>query len=137
MPTWSGLWNGQVGQPYAPLNNAGNGNTADHNRGKWSQLARLTRGPSGRRMGALIRTLTGQAPGALAQASTYQVPSNPAPGQSYSGGGYIRAVQKYDINRNTTAADETWIDSATQEQRYPTYVKDKSGAGGAKGPGYF
>lgn len=135
MTMWSGLWNGFYNIPYSALGN--NGNTADYNKTKWTQLAKLTRGPAGRRMGTLIRTLTGQAPGALAQSFVYQVPSRPDPTAAYTGGGYVRAVQKFDINRNTTPADEAWIDAATLlKSSPPVYPVDKGG-GGARTPGIF
>lgn len=134
MAQWSGLWDGFFKQPYAPISNGGQGNTTDYNRRTWSELARLTRGANGRKLGAILRAISPV--GGQALSSTYQIPASPAPGQSYSGGGYIRAVQKYDINRATTATDEAWVDTATLEKRYPTYPKDK-GAGGAKAPGFF
>lgn len=134
MATWSGMWNGMYNRTYAPL--AG-GNTVDYNKTKWVQLAKLTRGPAGRKMGIIIRTLTGQAPGAAMSMGITRVPASPAPGAAYSGGGKITATVKTEINRNTNAADETWIDSATTLKSWVAYPKDKSGAGGAKPPGFF
>lgn len=134
MPTWSGLWNGQFGQAYSALPN---GNTTDYNNRQRDKLAALFKGEQGRRLGAIIRALTGSAVGQLAQSSVTKVPAISQPGQAYSGGGYIRAVVDYDINRNTVAADETYVDGITLMKNYPTYPVDKSGNGGPKSPGVF
>jgi hypothetical protein len=112
MASWSGLYDGFFKQPYAPL---AAGNTTDYNKTKWNELARLTRrGPAGRKLGAIIRTLTGQAPGSPMSVGTTRVPASPAPGQSYSGGGYIYRTTQTELARNTNSTDEVWVDTATQ-----------------------
>ena len=135
MATWSGLWNGQFNQTYSPI--TGN-NTVDYNSTKQHRLAQIFKGTNGRKIGAILRAITGAPVGATATSTTPRVAASPAPGQAYSGGGKVTITQVTDLNRATNAADEAWFDESTLiSSAPPVYPKDKSGAGGAKTPGFF
>lgn len=135
MPTWSGLWNRQYNEPYAPLSG---GNTTDYNNTIRNELAKDFRGPAGRKLGAIVRALTGAAVGAgTALSQVRQIPASPDVTASFSGGGKVTAVTVTEINRLTVAADETYVDGTTQRSTAPTYPVDKAGNGGYKGPGIF
>lgn len=125
MPSYSGLYDGVYGQPYALLSNtAKKGNTQ-------TQLARLlsrrTYGRAAYR--ELIKELIGAAAGEEAVASHSRVRAERNLLGNDLGG--ARAIETFTgIERNTTAADETNIEDALSQQTQPTYAVDASGNGG-------
>lgn len=125
MPSYSGLWDGHYGQPYAPLTQFVN---------KGNDMAMLTRVFGRRAYGRayfreMIQALVGAAPGAAYQANHRRVKWTPTRGEPASGGGLVQMEQFIQAG-TTTAADETMIEKALEQDSYPTYPKDKAGNGG-------
>lgn len=130
MPSYSGLYNGVYGQPYAPITNAtGNEETA---------LARVTarRGYGRGAFRELIKALTGSAVGQTATAQHARVKAEQDLANNVQGG--KRVIETHtSINRVTTAADLAAIDAALDLKSQPaTYPKDRSGNGGGAKVGF-
>src|SRR5262245_53435446 len=121
MPSWAGLWDGVYAQPYAPLNEP----TATER-----DIARSLAPAAEIGLGALAAQLSGQAPGGTATASYTQRTAVQADGPNQ--GGLVPISTKSVINRATTAADETRMDTVMFKPVFAplVYPVDKSGNGG-------
>lgn len=132
---YSGLWNREYGENYSPL---GTNNTAEWNNTTRKRLSKLLKGRGDRILATLLKSLNGTAAGATASATYEQIAADPSLSSAYSGGGKRTINTKTDINRATTAADETMIDGIIDESFHPvSYPVDKSGAGGGGKLGRF
>lgn len=126
MVSYSGLWDKEYGQSYSMLSTSVNINS------NYDVLARAfankiySRGATGR----LLRTLVGAAAGTTATLSHKRAKAERDLLTNANGG--KRVIETfYDINRATTAADATRLQSALDLQSRPaTYPKDKAGVGG-------
>ena len=120
MPSWAGLWDNVFAQPYALLNEPGS---------TLRGIARLMAPQALRAQGAIGRELTGAAVGAAASATVAQVKPQQADGLNL--GGLVPIQQTLQVNRSTTAADETTLDAQLNPTFMPaSYPVDKSGNGG-------
>ncbi len=125
MPSYSGLYDGVYGQPYALLaNTVAIGNAR-------REIARsLAKRPYGRAvLRELMLTLNGAAAGSAALATHKRVEATD-PTEGPSGGGLVNIETFTEINRNTATADKNAIDAMLSLSTKPTYVADRSGNGG-------
>lgn len=123
MPAWAGGWDGQFGQPYSLLN------TRDDTK-RIIAMAFERRGA--RDLSALAIALNGVAPGANATA-TYKLVEAQRGVTGFDLGGIRQVLTQTLINRNTTAADQTLLNSLYDGVFAPTsYPADKGGGGGGK-----
>lgn len=126
MTSYSGLYDGQHGEPHALLSSTVKKGNAE------TQLARvLSRRNYGRgKLRELMLTLTGAAAGATAAQSHSRVQAAQNLSENVQGG--ARTIETFEsVNRATTSADETAIEAALAQTSQPTtYVADASGNGG-------
>jgi hypothetical protein len=136
MSTYSGLWNGHYGQTYSAL---GANNTVEQNNTTRSHLTKLVaRGRGNRKLMALMRALNGVAAGGTAAVSHVQRTATPDLTAAYSGGGAVPIATVSDVNRVTTAADQTLINAIFDKVFAPSpYPTDASGNGGGNKVGKF
>ena len=130
---YSGLWDRQYGIPYAGLGV----NTSEISSAE-KKLLGIQLTPRGRKvLNKLMRALNGVAAGANATSTVKQIAADVGLGQAYSGGG-LRVINTVtDINRNTVAADQTFINAILDLVSAPTYPVDASGNGGGGKGGRF
>lgn len=120
MPVYSGLWNGIFGADHALTNS--------QQRQK-RMISRIMEKPGNRKLRGLMLALNGAAAGGTAAVTHKQIAgpvSTPIPVGSYGG---VRTVETVtDINRATTAADETNIDQIINDKFGPTsYPSSRDG----------
>lgn len=129
MPSYSGLWNGVYGVDYATL---GTNNTKELNGNIRRRLSKLiARERGGRKLAAIMKALNGAAPGGTITVNYAQVANASSPGQAVANGGARTITTVADMNRASTAADETMIDAILDQVFAPSsYPVDKSGNGG-------
>lgn len=125
MPSYSGLYDGHYGTPYAPLTQFVN---------KGNDMAMLTRIFGRRAYGRayfreMIQALAGAPVGQPYQASHRRVKWTPERGNPPSGGGLV-PIQIHVAAGVTTDADLTMVEKAIEQDSWPTYPKDRSGNGG-------
>jgi hypothetical protein len=123
MPSWAGGWDNTFGAPYALLNETG---AAGRN------LARLMHMTAQRDVGAVMVALNGVAPGQTATVTHAYVQARQTDGLNF--GGQVPIVQTTLINRITTPADVTQLNTLYKPTFAPTvYPVEKSGnSGGGK-----
>lgn len=126
MPAWSGLWNGHYNEDYSMQHDRPSGRR---------QTARLNASRGMKPEVEKVTELTGSAPGNTAS-YTYKRAEAPADSDDLGGARVIETVTM--INRATTAADETDIDTDYMNGPFgldpSAYPEDASGnAGGGKG----
>lgn len=125
MPSWAGLWDNVFAQPYAPLNEPNS---------TLRGIARLMAPQALKGQAAVGAALTGQAVGQTASAGVAQVTARQADGMNMGGAVPISTTSQ--VNRPTTAADETLLDAQFNPTFAPaTYPPDKSGNGGGSKAG--
>ena len=125
MPSWAGLWDNVFAQPYALLNEPGS---------TLRGIARLMAPQAVKGQSQVAITLTGQAVGQTATAGVAQVTARQADGLNM--GGQVPISTTSQVNRVTTAADETLLDAQLNPTFAPaTYPPDKSGNGGGNKAG--
>jgi hypothetical protein len=123
MATWAGGWDGQFGQPYALT-----GSREDIKR----VIAMAFERRGNRDLSALAIALNGVAAGANAT-STYKEVQAIQDLSNFALGGLRTIDTKTLINRNTTAADQTLLNTLFDGIFAPTsYPADKGGGGGGK-----
>ena len=129
MPSYSGLWNGVYGVNYSAL---GTNNTKELNNTERTLLSKsLSRTRGGRMLASLIKALNGAAPGGTATATHRRIVSDVNAASPEVGGGVRATEVRNDVNRVTTAADETMIDAILDRTFAPTtYPRDRAGNGG-------
>ena len=130
MPSYSGLWNGVYRINYSAL--ASNGNTFEQNNRTRTAFTKLiSRDRGTRKLMSLMRALNGVAPGGTAT-DTYRNDKAPiANGDPLSNGGKRTIQTVNDVNRATTAADQTLINGIFDKTFAPNpYPVDKSRNGG-------
>lgn len=122
MPTFSGLFH-QTGGTYSLL---------DELSATEVQLAKLLNNRSrAKALNELLQTLNGQAVGATALAQETRVKNDNNDFSSVNNGGLRTMETVTHINRVTTAADQTELNTILTTTFAPTtYPKDKSGNGG-------
>jgi hypothetical protein len=132
MPSYSGLYDGVYGTPYAllPLSRSmGNARTL-----AGRMMGRESYGRANWR-GQLV-ALNGAVAGGLAFVQHKRVKWTPDRGASATGGGLVDLQTFDDINRVTTAADRSNIDTMWNYSTKPQYPKDRSGNGGGSKLGF-
>lgn len=136
MPSYSGLWNGLYGVNYTAL---GTNNTKEFNNSEKVRLTKLiARSRGGRIMTAVMRALNGVAPGGTATSTARQIVNDSNPANPIGNGGKRVVATKTDINRTTTAGDQTLINSIFDKTFAPSpYPVDKSRNGGGNKAGRF
>lgn len=127
MVSWSGLFDRQYGQPYAPL---GTNNTKEFNATEKATLTRAFRGRGNRMLAAVVQALTGAAVGGAASATYKQVAGDANPSSPLTGGGVRTVSTSTDVGRVTTVADQTLVVTLLTATSAPTYPVDRSGSGG-------
>jgi len=130
MPSYSGLWNNVYGVNYTAL--ASNGNTFEQNNRLRTTLSRLlTRDRGTRKLMAIMRALNGVAAGGTATVNHRNVREESVRGDALSNGGRRVIETDVDVNRVTTAADQTLINGIFDRVFAPTsYPVDRSRNGG-------
>lgn len=142
MPSYSGLYNNQyndgqtaigVGLPTSVVVD-----TNERNSRLRTDMGQVFRRRAGRIMAQLIIQLTGSAPGNIATVTHRRVAAPVSAGNPMSNGGRQTIETQTLLNRATTAADETRIDSDFSMMFGPsTYPVDRSGNGGGGKAGAF
>jgi hypothetical protein len=130
MPSYSGLWNNIYGVNYTAL--ASNGNTFEQNNRLRTTLSKLlTRDRGTRKLMAIMRALNGVAAGGTATVNYRNVREESVRGDALSNGGRRVIETDVDVNRATTAADQTLINGIFDRVFAPTsYPVDRSRNGG-------
>lgn len=131
MPSYSGLWNNEYGENYSLL---GSANRADNTR---TALARVfaQRLYSRAVVREVLAALIGAAPGQNATSSHKRVQAERDLEANVQGG--ARTIETFvGINRNTDAADVTYVEAALNQSPAPVYVGDSSGNGGGSKLGW-
>lgn len=124
MASYSGLYDGEYGTPYALL-------SASRNKGE--EFRKLTT-PFARRiyshgaLGELLATLVGATAGSTATLQHRRVTARQNLSQNVQGGA-VPIETFSDVNRATTAADASAFVAALAQVSSPTYVSDRSGNG--------
>lgn len=122
MPQWGGLWDNEHGATHSLLINQSS---------LRKRLSLIFRQRGNTVLKELMLTLNGAVAGSTAQATHTRVQSKD--GLNNDLGGKVTIETANRINRVTTAADKTDIDSILTETRIPTYPVEKSGnSGGGK-----
>ena len=130
MPSYSGLWNGVYRINYSAL--ASNGNTFEQNNRTRTAITKLiSRDRGTRKLMSLMRALNGVAPGGTATVTFRNDKAPIANGDPLSNGGKRTIQTVNDVNRATTAADQTLINGILDKTFAPNpYPVDKSRNGG-------
>jgi hypothetical protein len=133
---YSGHWNQDFGQPYSPL---GTNNTSEQNNTIRTHLTKLvSRGRGPRRLMALIRALNGAAAGGAALVTHRQVSPDIVVGEPAVNGGARVINTVNDVDRVTTAADQTMVQDILDRVFAPNpYPLDRSRNGGGSQLGGF
>lgn len=136
MPSYSGLWNGLYGVNYTAL---GTNNTKEFNNTDKVHLTKvIARTRGGRVLATVMKALNGAAAGDTATMTAKQIANDSNPANPIGNGGKRVVATKTDINRATTAADETMIDLIYDRIFAPSpYPVDKSRNGGGNKAGRF
>lgn len=131
MTSWSGLFDGFYGQPYAMQ--------FPKNRPVRGVIAQLLLRTGMKADVALINALLGAAPGATATASYVRVKApNTGASDIMKNGGKVPVETFIQINRATTAADVTELSQFMFNKNHNlTLVKDKGGNSIKGNPGAF
>lgn len=120
MPAWAGLWDGVYGQAYAVT-----GEQSSRQRNIARQFASTEAVP----ISKVATALNGAAAGGSASGTVKQVQAVQADGMNLGGQRPIDTTSL--INRNTTAADETMLDTLFTPTFAPaSYPADRAGVGG-------
>lgn len=142
MPNYSGLWDRHYLTPYQQLEGqiAQNTNTAVFNSSTKRQLSKLFRDKGTRPLARIWFALTGAAAGGSASETRTRLQSAAGVGNPLSNGGRRTIETESLINRNTTAADETLLESLLTQTFGPaigSYPVDRGGNGGGGKAGRF
>jgi hypothetical protein len=129
MPSYSGLWNGIYGIPYSALST---NNTKETNNSLKTQVTKhLSKDRGARKLMMLMRTLNGVVAGSTATVNYKQIAVDPGNNNPISSGGKRTINTIADLNRATTAADQTLINAMFDKVFAPSpYPVDKSSNGG-------
>jgi hypothetical protein len=143
MANYSGLWDRHYLTPYAQLEAATgeDTNTATFNSTSKRMLSKLMRHKGTRPLARIMIALTGAAAGGSASETRTRVDAVAANGNPLSNGGLIPIETQSLINRATTAADESLIESLLDGSFGPSlvagYPADAAGNGGGGKVGRF
>ena len=132
MPSYSGLYDGHYGVPYARLPQTVNKGNAMHALAR--EFGRRSYGRGVVR--ELLQALTGAAVGGAYTLTQKRVKWTPLRGEPATGGGLVQ-LETYSLaNTVTTSADELAIDDALEMNMKPSYPRDRAGNGGGSKLGY-
>ena len=135
MATYSGLWDGFYGVPYAGLGV----NTPEYNSGDFDRISKRLKSRGHRSMSAILSAVLGAAAGGAASATHKRVsqPTDTLTNPLALGG--QRTINNDTlVSRNTTAADVTLLKTLIDRPYFPTtYPRDASGNGGGSKVGAF